>query len=284
MRVGIFTDSYYPHISGVSTSIDMLANALKNMGHKVYIVAPNLDNNKFIYDEKKEIIWLPGIKTGLYKLKLTEIYSRKAMKIIKEQWNLDIIHSQTEFGVGYFSRIVAKRLNIPVVHTYHTLYEDYVYYITHGHFDHVYCAREMKQIFPQALIMMNKNDIALLDNVSTQCAMAGVEDITLPCVDGLLDENTKNLKLGETEIKVLETKGHSKGGVCYLINNILFSGDTLFCESIGRTDLFGGSFEEIIKSIKQKLFVLNDDTIVYPGHGESTTIGHEKKYNPYFKA
>ena len=156
--------------------------------------------------------------------------------------------------------------------------------ITHGHFDHVYCAREMKQIFPQALIMMNKNDIALLDNVSTQCAMAGVEDITLPCVDGLLDENTKNLKLGETEIKVLETKGHSKGGVCYLINNILFSGDTLFCESIGRTDLFGGSFEEIIKSIKQKLFVLNDDTIVYPGHGESTTIGHEKRYNPYFQA
>ena len=135
MRVGIFTDSYYPHISGVSTSIDMLTRTLRKMGHKVFIVAPNLDNNKFIYDKENEIIWIPGIKTGLYKLKLAELYSRKAMKIIKNEWNLDVIHSQTEFGVGYFSRIVSKRLNIPVVHTYHTLYEDYVYYITHGHLD-----------------------------------------------------------------------------------------------------------------------------------------------------
>lgn len=135
MRVGIFTDSYYPHISGVSTSIDMLTKALRQMGHTVYIVAPNLDNNKFIYDNENGIIWLPGIKTGLYKLKLTEIYSKKAMKIIKDEWKLDIIHSQTEFGVGYFSRIVGKKLSIPIVHTYHTLYEDYVYYVTHGHFD-----------------------------------------------------------------------------------------------------------------------------------------------------
>lgn len=137
MRVGIFTDSYYPHISGVSTSIDMLTRALKEMGHKVYIVAPNLDSNKFIYDKENEIIWLPGIKTGLYKLKLTEIYSKKAMRIIRDEWHLDIIHSQTEFGVGCFSRIVAKKLSIPIVHTYHTLYEDYVYYVTHGHFDRV---------------------------------------------------------------------------------------------------------------------------------------------------
>lgn len=135
MRVGIFTDSYYPHVSGVATSIEMLKEALLDMGHKVYIVAPNLDNNKFIYDKEKEIIWLPGIKTGIYKTKLTPIYSKKAMKIIKNEWNLDIIHSQTEFGVGYFSRIIAKKLHIPVVHTYHTLYEDYVYYVTHGHFD-----------------------------------------------------------------------------------------------------------------------------------------------------
>lgn len=135
MRIGIFTDSYYPHISGVATSIEMLKEGLISLGHKVYIVAPNLDNNKFIYDKEKEIIWIPGIKTGIYKTKLTEFYSIRAMDIIKNEWKLDIIHSQTEFGIGYFSRIVAKKLNIPVVHTYHTLYEDYVYYITHGHFD-----------------------------------------------------------------------------------------------------------------------------------------------------
>ncbi len=137
MRIGIFTDSYYPHISGVSTSVEMLKNTLEKMGHSVFIVAPNLDNNKFIYDKSNEIIWLPGIKTGIYKTKLTKIYSKKAMNIIKNEWKLDIVHSQTEFGVGYFSRIVSKKLNIPVVHTYHTLYEDYVHYVTHGKFNNI---------------------------------------------------------------------------------------------------------------------------------------------------
>lgn len=134
MKIGIFTDAYEPHISGVTTSIKMLKTALEKMHHEVYIVTANLDNNKFIYDKKNKIIYLPGIKTGIYETKLTGIYSKKAMKIIKE-WNLDVIHSQTEFGVGYFSRIVAKKLSLPIVHTYHTLYEDYVHYVTHGHFD-----------------------------------------------------------------------------------------------------------------------------------------------------
>ena len=134
MKIGIFTDAYEPHISGVTTSIKMLKTALEKMHHEVYIVTANLDNNKFIYDKKNKIIYLPGIKTGIYETKLTGIYSKKAMKIIKE-WNLDVIHSQTEFGVGYFSRIVAKKLNLPIVHTYHTLYEDYVHYVTHGHFN-----------------------------------------------------------------------------------------------------------------------------------------------------
>lgn len=134
MRIGIFTDAYEPHISGVTTSIKMLKTALEQMQHEVYIVTANLDGNKFYYDEQNKIINIPGIKTGIYGTKLTNIYSRKAMNIIKK-WNLDIIHSQTEFGIGCFSRIVAKKLNLPIVHTYHTLYEDYVYYVTHGHFD-----------------------------------------------------------------------------------------------------------------------------------------------------
>lgn len=134
MNIAIFTDAYEPHVSGVTTSIKMLKEALEKMNHKVYIVTANLKEMKFLYDEKNRIIYLPGIKTGIYGTRLTGFYSQKAMKIIKT-WNLDIIHCQTEFGVGAFSRIVAKKLNIPVVHTYHTLYEDYVYYVTHGHFD-----------------------------------------------------------------------------------------------------------------------------------------------------
>lgn len=136
MKIGIFTDAYELHISGVTTSIKMLKTALEKMHHEVFIVTANLDNNKFIYDDKNRIIYLPGIKTGIYETKLTGIYSKKAMKIIKN-WHLDVIHSQTEFGIGYFSRIVAKKLNLPIVHTYHTLYEDYVHYVTHGHFNNL---------------------------------------------------------------------------------------------------------------------------------------------------
>ena len=122
----------------------------------------------------------------------------------------------------------------------------------------------------------------LLDEMKTQCAMAGIEEIKIPCIDALLTDNSHNLTLGKNKIEILHTKGHSKGGVCYLINDILFSGDTLFQGSIGRCDLWGGSMEEIGKSIKEKLFVLDENITVYPGHGDKTTIGYEKKYNPYF--
>ena len=136
MRIGIFVDAYEPHISGVTTSVKVLKESLEKMGHKIFIVTANLENMKFIYDEDKEIVYIPGIKTGIYSTRLTPVYSKKAMKIIR-LWDLDVIHSQTEFGVGMFSRIVAKKLNLPVVHTYHTLYEDYVHYLTHGHFDNL---------------------------------------------------------------------------------------------------------------------------------------------------
>ena len=132
MRIGIFTDSYYPHISGVSTSIEMLKNALENMGHKVYIVAPN---KKFSYDKKNGIIWIPGFKPGFYEIRVAEIYSQRAMNIIEKEWHLDIVHTQTELSMDVFARMVAKKLNIPIVRTYHTLYEDYTYYVTHGHLD-----------------------------------------------------------------------------------------------------------------------------------------------------
>lgn len=154
--------------------------------------------------------------------------------------------------------------------------------ITHGHFDHVYCISEAKEAFKTAQILIHKEDMFLLDQIETQCQMAEIEEIKIPCIDGLLGDKTHNLKLGNNEIKVIHTSGHSKGGVCYLINDILFSGDTLFQGSIGRYDLWGGSLNEIEKSIKEKLFTLNENITVYPGHGDKTTIGYEKKYNPYF--
>lgn len=133
MRIGIFTDTYPPYINGVSTSVAMLEHALKKKGHQVYIVTVNPENMTFKYDEKNKIIRIPGIPTGIYDYRLTGIYPIKALKLIKK-WNLDVIHSHTEFGVGTFARIIAKQYDIPLVHTYHTMYEDYIHYITKGYF------------------------------------------------------------------------------------------------------------------------------------------------------
>lgn len=134
MRIGIFTDSYPPYINGVSTSIVMLKNALEKKGHQVFVVTVNAEKMSYKYEDENKIIRIPGIPIGIYDYRLTGIYPLRAIDKIKK-WNLDIIHSHTEFGVGTFARLMAKQLNIPLVHTYHTMYEDYVYYITHGYFD-----------------------------------------------------------------------------------------------------------------------------------------------------
>ena len=134
MRIGIFTDTYPPYINGVSTSIKMLENALIKMGHDVFIVTVNPEKMSYEYEDDGRIIRIPGIKTGIYDYRLTSVYPIEAVNKIKE-WNLDVIHSHTEFGIGTFARVISKQFNIPIVHTYHTMYEDYVHYITHGYFD-----------------------------------------------------------------------------------------------------------------------------------------------------
>lgn len=134
MRVGIFTDTYPPFINGVSTSIAMLESALKKLGHEVFIVTVNPEAMSYVLENDGKIIRLPGIPLNIYDYRFTGIYSIKAVNQIKS-WDLDIIHSHTEFGVGIFARIMAKQLDIPIVHTYHTMYEDYIHYVTKGYFD-----------------------------------------------------------------------------------------------------------------------------------------------------
>ena len=132
MRIGIFTDTYPPYINGVSTSIAMLEKALKKKGHQVFIVTVNPEERSYSFSD--HVIKIPGIPIGIYDYRLSSIYPLKAVNKIKE-WNLDIIHSHTEFGIGTFARVMAHQLDIPLVHTYHTMYEDYVYYVTKGYFD-----------------------------------------------------------------------------------------------------------------------------------------------------
>ena len=135
MRIGLFTDTYPPYINGVSTSIAMLKNALEKKGHQVFVVTVNNELSKYNYEDNGKIIRIPGIPIGIYDYRLTGIYPVRCINKIKK-WKLDVIHSHTEFGVGTFARIVAKQFNIPIVHTYHTMYEDYIHYITKGYFDH----------------------------------------------------------------------------------------------------------------------------------------------------
>ena len=132
MRIGLFTDTYPPYINGVSTSVLMLKQGLEKLGHKVYVVTVNSES--FSYKEDENVLMIPGIPIGILDFRLTGLYPIKARRIIKN-WNLDIIHTHTEFGVGSFARLIAKQYNIPLVHTYHTMYEEYIYYITKGYFD-----------------------------------------------------------------------------------------------------------------------------------------------------
>jgi 1,2-diacylglycerol 3-alpha-glucosyltransferase len=134
VRIGIFTETYSPYISGLVTSEVMLKKALEKQGHEVYVVTANLESFKYEYDEEEKVLKIPGIPTGIYDSRLSSIYPVRAVNRIKS-WNLDVIHSQTEFAIGTFARLFAKQYNIPLVHTYHTLYEDYIYYITKGYFD-----------------------------------------------------------------------------------------------------------------------------------------------------
>lgn len=134
MRIGLFTDTYPPYINGVSTSVQMLKNALEKKGHKVYVITVNNSSIKYNYDEENHVMRIPGVPIGIYDYRLTSIYPLKIINLMKS-WKLDVIHSHTEFGVGIFARIFAKQFNIPLVHTYHTMYEDYTHYITHGYFD-----------------------------------------------------------------------------------------------------------------------------------------------------
>ncbi len=152
--------------------------------------------------------------------------------------------------------------------------------LTHGHFDHIMAVKDIKEAFPDVKIYAGKQEKEMLAEPSVNLSSSFGNAYTV-CADGY-EEDGAILSLAGMTFQVLFTPGHTSGSVCYLIESetILISGDTLFFESLGRTDFPTGSQSQILSSIKERLFVLPDDTLVYPGHGEATTIGHEKVYNP----
>ena len=154
--------------------------------------------------------------------------------------------------------------------------------LTHGHFDHIAGIKAaelpLKNDSPPPKVCMHKADLEWVNKVNEYLPMMGMSEMTVPQIDIFVNEGDI-FKLGNTEIKVIHTPGHTQGGVCYYADGNLFSGDTIFRESVGRCDLLGGNFEQIVESIKQKIFTLPENTAIYPGHGKPTTAGWEKEHN-----
>jgi len=154
--------------------------------------------------------------------------------------------------------------------------------LTHGHADHIGGVAALRSRFADIKAHIHKLDAEMLtDPQANLSAMTGVPLSTEP-EDFSLQEQSL-IDLAGIELLVLGTPGHTPGGVCLYCekDGVAFVGDTLFAESVGRTDFPGGSTSQLISSIKEKLFTLPDETKVYPGHGPATTIGHEKAHNPF---
>lgn len=152
--------------------------------------------------------------------------------------------------------------------------------LTHGHFDHITGVPEVREAF-SAKVYAAQEEEALLENPDWNCSHMGRGLISVKADEFVKDKDI--LTLGSFRIQVIYTPGHTRGGVCYYFKEeaVLFSGDTLFFESIGRTDLPTGNSHLLMESVRQKLMPLPDETKVYPGHGSHTSIGYEKKNNPY---
>ena len=153
--------------------------------------------------------------------------------------------------------------------------------LTHGHSDHICGVNEHKAEFPDAKIVAYKDEEAMLENPNlNQSPGFGVPYSTKA---DILVSDGDELKVGDVTLKFIHTPGHTEGGMCIYVKEAkaLFSGDTLFRQSIGRTDFPGGSYKEIMDSIRKKLFLLPDDTNVFPGHMGMTSIGFEKENTPF---
>ncbi|GAF72209.1 unnamed protein product, partial [marine sediment metagenome] len=153
--------------------------------------------------------------------------------------------------------------------------------VTHGHFDHVGAVAPLKREL-NVEFLAHKDDLFFIEDGENAARRWGVMIEQPPKPDRFIKDGD-TIEVGNYELEVLHTPGHSPGGVSFLHNRMVFGGDTLFQSSIGRTDFRKGSFEELEKSIKTRLYTLPDDTIVYTGHGPTTTIGEEKRYNLFVK-
>ena len=151
--------------------------------------------------------------------------------------------------------------------------------LTHGHVDHIGALNEVRQV-TGAEVLVHKHDAAMLTNPAHNLSLFMGSPIKCKQADRLLEDGDQ-VKVGKVNLEIFHTPGHTPGGICIKVGNSLITGDTLFAGSVGRSDFPGGNHNAMIKAIKTKLLPYSDETKVYPGHGPASTIGEEKKHNPY---
>lgn len=154
---------------------------------------------------------------------------------------------------------------------------------THGHFDHVGANLSLVERFG-ARLLIHAADAPMLERAAEVARAYGVRAENPPKPDAFLEDGME-ITFGACRMQVLHTPGHTPGGCCLYLEaeRKILTGDTLFADSIGRSDFPGGSHEQLLASIRTRLFTLPDEVAAYPGHGPQTTIGHEKRHNPYFQ-
>ncbi len=155
---------------------------------------------------------------------------------------------------------------------------------THAHFDHVGATGGVRKQLDTAKVCLHKGDEDLYMNLPLQGRLFGIPIQEAPPIEKFLEDG-EILVFGDYKLETVHTPGHSPGSICFRVTGngqeYLFSGDTLFQQSVGRSDLWGGDHDTLIKSIRKRLLVLDDDTPVHPGHGPSTLVGIEKRSNPF---
>lgn len=156
---------------------------------------------------------------------------------------------------------------------------DYIL-LTHGHVDHIGAVDELRELLEEVSVGIHAGDAGMLTDGKQNLSSYFGPGLVLKKADFLLQDG-QELAIGKEVLKVISTPGHSPGGVCFLCSEGLFSGDTLFAGSIGRTDFPGGSMNQLLDGVKKKLLILPEETRVFPGHGEETSIGEEKRDNPF---
>lgn len=152
--------------------------------------------------------------------------------------------------------------------------------LTHGHIDHIGAVDELRELLGDVKVGIHEGDAGMLTDGKKNLSSYFGPGLALKKADLLLSDG-QELMIGKEQLKVIATPGHSPGSVCFLCSDGLISGDTLFAGSIGRTDFPGGSMDQLLSGVKNKLLLLPENTRVFPGHGEETSIGEEKRDNPF---